>query len=203
MIASSDGPRKDLTVWFTGLSGSGKTTLSRSAYGVLVARGFRVELLDGDDLRKLLNRDFGFIRRDCDENVHRIGFVADLLARNGILVLVSAIAPYRDAREEVRRKIDNFMEVHVNAPLEVCEKRDPSGLYRRARAGEIQGFTGIHDPYEAPLKPELRCDTHEETVERSTDKVIAAITLCARMDAPDHFLDGWSNCRYLSAPETT
>jgi len=176
MIAIPSTLREGLTVWFTGLSGSGKTTLSSSVRGVLVARGFRVELLDGDVLRKTLNRDLGFSKRDRDENVRRIGFVAHLLTRNGILVLVSAIAPYRDTREEVRCRIGNFMEVHVNAPLEVCEKRDPKGLYRRVRAGEIHGFTGIHDPYEEPLKPEVRCDTHQETVERSTEKVVEAAT---------------------------
>ena len=184
MIVTPNGFRKGLTVWFTGLSGSGKTTLSSSVHDVLLARGFRVELLDGDDLRNHLNRDLGFSRRDRDENVRRIGFVAELLARNGILVLVSAIAPYRNAREEVRRRIGNFMEVHVNAPLEVCEKRDPKGLYRRARAGEIQGFTGIHDPYEAPLDPEVRCNTHQESVQRSTDKMIAAITKYLGSSAP-------------------
>jgi adenylylsulfate kinase len=167
--------RTGLTVWFTGLSGSGKTTICESVQTELLARGFRVEMLDGDLLRKHLNSDLGFTKRDRDENIRRIGFVAELLARHGVVVLVAAISPYRAVREEVRQKIGCFLEVYVNAPLTVCEERDQKGLYRKARAGEIQSFTGIDDPYEPPMAPDVRCDTNLETVKASTDKVIAAV----------------------------
>jgi adenylyl-sulfate kinase len=132
-------------------------------------------MLDGDALRKHLNSDLGFSKRDRDENIRRIGFVAHLLTRNGVAVLVSAISPYRRIRDEVRGTIRSFLEVYVNAPLEVCEKRDPKGLYKRARAGEIPGFTGVDDPYEPPVSPELRCDTHQESIKACADKVVAAI----------------------------
>ncbi len=174
---SADGPPRQhgLTVWFTGLSGAGKTTICRSVFTELLAQGLRVELLDGDDLRRHLNSDLGFSREDREENVRRIGFVARLLARNGVIALVAAISPYRAVRDEVRRTVGNFIEVHVNAPLSVCEERDPKGLYRKARAGEIKDFTGIDDPYEAPLTPEVRCDTDQETLRASTDKVVSAV----------------------------
>jgi bifunctional enzyme CysN/CysC len=166
---------KGLTVWFTGLSGAGKTTICNAVHTELLARGIRAEMLDGDAVRKHLNSDLGFSRKDRDENVRRIGFVAQLLTRNGVVVLVSAISPYRAVRDEVRNTIHNFLEVHVNAPLDVCEGRDPKGLYKKARAGEISGFTGIDDPYEAPLTPDLRCDTDQESIKASADKVVATI----------------------------
>lgn len=164
-----------LTVWLTGLSGSGKTTICKAVYTEMLARGFRVEMLDGDVLRKHLNRDLGFNKRDREENIHRISFVASLLTRNGILVLVSAISPYRAGRDEARRMIRNFLEAHIAAPLSVCEARDPKGLYRRARAGELELFTGIDDPYEPPVTPEILCETDRESVKESTDKVVDAI----------------------------
>src|ERR1051326_8459428 len=144
-----------LTIWFTGLSSSGKTTLSRAVYDHLVARYQRVELLDGDDIRQHLCRDLGFSKPDRDENIRRIGFVAELLTRNGVIAIVAAISPYRAARDAVRRGIGRFVEVFVNAPLDTCEQRDTKGLYRLARSGALRGFTGVDDPYEPPLRPEV------------------------------------------------
>lgn len=172
-IAGLNSP--GLIVWFTGLSGAGKTTLCSSVSTELLARGFKVEVLDGDSVRKNLNSDLGFSQQDRDENVRRIGFVAELLARHGVIVLVAAISPYRAVREELRRAIPNFMEVYVNAPLAICEQRDPKGLYRRARKKEIIGFTGVDDPYEAPLAPNVECTTDRETVRSSTNKVISTV----------------------------
>lgn len=161
------------TIWFTGLSGAGKTTISVKVAKLLKERGHKVELLDGDVVRQNLTKDLGFSRSDRDENIRRIGFVAELLTRNGVVVLVSAISPYRDARQEVREKIGtSFIEVYVNAPLAACEARDVKGLYKRARQGEIKFFTGIDDPYEPPLKPEVECLTSQENIEESVEKVI-------------------------------
>jgi adenylylsulfate kinase len=161
-----------LTIWFTGLSGAGKTTLNNAVRERLQAVGYAVESLDGDVLRQNLWKDLGFSKPDRDENVRRIGFVAHLLSRNGIIVLVSAISPYRAVRDEVRCRIGNFVEVFVNAPLDVCEQRDRKGLYRKARAGQLLGFTGIDDPYEPPLHPEIECHTDRETVTESVDKIM-------------------------------
>jgi len=169
---------RGVAVWFTGLSGAGKTTLSRWVAEQLRTNGRRVEILDGDEVRRTLTRGLGFSKEDRDENIRRIGYVAHLLARNGVIVLVAVISPYRAVREEVRRLIGDFIEVYVNAPLEVCEQRDQKGLYRKARAGELKGFTGIDDPYEPPLAPEVECRTDLETVEESGAKVLAA--LCER-----------------------
>jgi len=168
-------PHRGLTVWFTGLSASGKTTLCRAVYERLAARGCRLELLDGDTVRKHLSKGLGFSREDRNENIRRIGFVAGLLTRNGVIALAAAISPYRAVRDEVRASIGGFIEVYVNAPLEVCEARDPKGLYRQARAGELPAFTGIDDPYEPPLDPEVECRTDRETLEDCTAKVLAAI----------------------------
>jgi bifunctional enzyme CysN/CysC len=164
-----------LTVWLTGLSGSGKSSIARAVHTELLSQGIRAELLDSDDLRRTLNSDLGFSKRDRDENVRRIGFIATLLARNGIVALVSAISPYRSTREEVRQLTRAFLEVFVDAPLEICEQRDPKGLYKQARAGEIQGFTGIDDPYEKPLQPDVHCFTDKENLRLSTDKVLSAV----------------------------
>jgi bifunctional enzyme CysN/CysC len=166
---------KGLTVWLTGLSSAGKTTLSRAVHERLWARGYRVELVDGDEVRRYISRDLGFSKEDRDENIRRIGFLAELLTRNGVIAIVSAISPYRSVRQEVRSRIPNFLEVYVNAPLSVCETRDPKGLYRRARAGEIPGFTGIDDPYEPPESPDVECRTDQETVVESADKIIQSI----------------------------
>ncbi len=167
--------RHGLTVWFTGLSSAGKTTLSREVGSQLMARGLRVEILDGDEVRRSLCHELGFSKEDRDENIRRVGYVAELLTRNGVVVLVSAISPYRATREEVRQRIGRFIEVYVNAPLETCELRDIKGLYKRARAGELRGMTGVDDPYEAPLQPQVECRTNQETLEDSVEKVLLAI----------------------------
>ncbi len=173
--AARNGESQRIIVWITGLSGSGKTTICNAVHTELLARGIRVEMLDGDIIRKHLSRDLGFSKAERDENIRRIGFVAHLLTRNGVVALVSAISPYRAIRDEIRATMGRFLEVFVNAPLEVCERRDPKGLYKRARAGEFPGFTGIDDPYEAPLSPEVECRTDLESEKESVDKVLMAI----------------------------
>jgi adenylylsulfate kinase len=167
--------QRGVTVWLTGLSGAGKTTITQALAEKLRGEGYSLEILDGDIVRENLTKGLGFSKVDRDENIRRIGFVAHLLTRNGVIVLVSAISPYREIREEVRDRIGNFIEVHVSAPLEVCEQRDVKGLYKRARAGEIKSFTGIDDPYEAPLNPDVNCQTHLETLEESVAKVVEAM----------------------------
>ena len=176
----SAGPRAEqgqhgLTVWFTGLSGAGKTTICKSAHGDLRRRGYRVEMLDADVVRKQFWPDLGFSKADRDENVRRIGSLAHLLTRNGIIALVAAISPYRAVRNDVRQQIGRFVEVHVDAPLHVCEARDPKGLYKKARAGDLRGFTGIDDPYEGPLAPEIRCATDRDSVNACRDQVVRAV----------------------------
>lgn len=167
--------QRGLTVWFTGLSGAGKTTISQAVYQNLIEQGLRVEHLDGDLVRQSLTKGLGFSEHDRIENIRRIGFVAHLLTRNDVIVLVSAISPYRTARQAVRQQIGSFVEVFVDAPLSVCEQRDVKGLYQKARNGEIQRFTGIDDPYEAPLNPEIICSTATESIEQSVAKVMNAI----------------------------
>jgi len=167
--------QQGLTVWFTGLSGAGKTTICQSVHAELLTLGYRAEMLDADVIRKQLCPDLGFSKVDRDENIRRIGFLAQLLTRNGIIALVAAISPYRAARDQVRNTICRFLEVHVDAPLHVCEERDPKGLYRRARSGDLHGFTGIDDPYEAPLAPEIRCATDQDTVNTCRDQVVSAV----------------------------
>ncbi|MCG9884420.1 MAG: adenylyl-sulfate kinase [Cyanobacteria bacterium] len=163
-------------LWLTGLSGAGKTTLAQALMQRLRDRGAPVEVLDGDIIRQNLTKGLGFSKADRDENIRRIGFVAQLLARNGAIVIVSAISPYREIRDEVRAKIgDPFIEIYVNAPLATCESRDVKGLYQKARAGEIRGFTGIDDPYEAPLNPEVECRTDQETLEESLERVLGLL----------------------------
>lgn len=168
--------KRGVTLWFTGLSGAGKSTISRGVDKELRERGCQVELLDGDVVRQNLTKDLGFSKEDRDENIRRIGFVAHLLTRNNVIVLVSAISPYREVREEVRQRIGDFVEVYVNAPLAVCEERDVKGLYKKARAGQIPHFTGIDDPYEPPLNPTLECRTDLESLEESVNKVLQTLT---------------------------
>ncbi|UXE60844.1 MAG: adenylyl-sulfate kinase [Woronichinia naegeliana WA131] len=163
--------QRGVTIWLTGLSGAGKTTITQALEQKLLAGGYDIEVLDGDVVRTNLTKGLGFSKADRDENIRRIGFVANLLTRHGVIVLVSAISPYREIREEVKQKIGNFVEVFVNAPLNVCEERDVKGLYQQARKGEIKGFTGIDDPYEAPLNPEVECRTDLEELEESVAKV--------------------------------
>jgi adenylylsulfate kinase len=166
---------KGVTLWFTGLSGAGKTTISQAVAAELQARARNVEVLDGDIVRQNLSKGLGFSKEDRDTNVRRIGFVANLLSRNGVVAITAAISPYRAIRDEIRGHAASFVEVYVKAPLEVCEERDVKGLYAKARAGEIKGFTGIDDPYEAPTNPEIVCETHLETVTESVAKVLAAL----------------------------
>lgn len=163
---------RGVTVWFTGLSGAGKTTISDRVEKYLKDNQCKFERLDGDIVRENLTKGLGFSKEDRDINIRRIGFVAHLLTRNGVIVLVSAISPYRAVREEVKEQIGDFVEVFVNAPLAECEKRDVKGLYKKARAGEIKQFTGISDPYEPPENPDLECRTDLETLEESVNKVL-------------------------------
>jgi adenylylsulfate kinase len=165
--------QRGLTLWLTGLSGAGKTTISDALEIVLRERGCKLERLDGDIVRENLTKGLGFSKADRDTNIRRIGFVSHLLTRNGVIALVSAISPYRDIRQEVRETIGDFVEVYINAPLNVCESRDVKGLYARARAGEIKHFTGIDDPYEAPINPDIECRTDLESVEESVAKILA------------------------------
>jgi len=176
--------QKGMTLWFTGLSGAGKTTISQAVENELTAQGYKVEVLDGDVVRENLTKGLGFSKADRDENIRRIGFVAQLLTRNGVIVIVSAISPYRNIRDEVRNRIGDFVEVYVNAPLAVCEKRDVKGLYKRARSGEIKSFTGIDDPYEPPMNPEVECRTDQETLQESVSKVMNQVQ--ERVHLNDH-----------------
>lgn len=165
---------KGLTLWFTGLSGSGKSTLAQYLTPMLREMGHRVEVLDGDEVRENLSKGLGFSKEDRDTNIRRIGYVANMLARNGVISITAAISPYTAIRREVRERAQApFVEVYVRCPLEVVEERDTKGLYKKARAGIIKNFTGISDPYEEPEAPEVVVDTAAETIEQSAAKVIA------------------------------
>jgi adenylyl-sulfate kinase len=159
-------------LWLTGLSGAGKSTVAAKLAPALAERGHRVELLDGDEVRTNLGQGLGFSRADRDTNIARIGYVAGKLARHGVAVLVAAISPYRQARDQVRASVEVFVEVHVAAPLGICAERDPKGLYAKALAGEITHFTGISDPYEPPQAPEIVLPTDTQTVDDSTHQVL-------------------------------
>jgi len=164
--------QKGFTVWFTGLSGAGKTALALILEDELQARDLKVERLDGDIVRRHLTRDLGFSKEDRDKNIERVTFVAKLLTRNGVAVLCSFISPYRDVRADSRAEIGNFVEVYCKCPLEVLIQRDVKGLYKKALAGEISNFTGVSDPYEEPLNPEVVCETDKETIGESVAKII-------------------------------
>jgi len=179
--AINPGEPAGLVVWLTGLSSAGKTTIAEAVRARLVERRFKVELLDGDRVRKALSSDLGFTRADRDENVRRIGFVASLLARNGVLVIVAAISPFRAARNDALKTCGNSIEVYVNAPVSVCEQRDVKGLYHRARRGEIAHVSGVDLPYEAPANPYVECRTAQESIIESVAKVLRAIE--GRLDA--------------------
>ncbi len=159
--------------WFTGLSGSGKTTTARQVTEELKSLGRRVEMLDGDELRETICKGLGFSREERFENIKRIAYVAKLLSRNGVTVLVSAITPYREMREYLRQEVPCFIEVYVRCPLEECERRDVKGLYAKARRGEIARFTGVSDPYEEPVTPEITIETHTATVQQNRDKIVS------------------------------
>ncbi|MET9647138.1 adenylyl-sulfate kinase [Streptomyces syringium] len=168
------------TVWLTGLPSAGKTTIAYALAGRLRAEGHRVEVLDGDEIREFLSAGLGFSRADRDTNVQRIGFVAQLLAAHGVTVLVPVIAPYADSREAVRKRHQEngtgYVEVHVATPVEVCSVRDVKGLYAKQAAGEISGLTGVDDPYEAPLEPDLRIEAHRSGVRESAAELHALLT---------------------------
>ncbi|BAY20949.1 adenylyl-sulfate kinase [Calothrix sp. NIES-2100] len=159
-------------LWLTGLSGAGKTTIAVAVAEELQKRNYPTELLDGDIVRTHLSQGLGFSKQDRDINVRRIGFVANLLSRNGIIAIASAISPYRQVREELKQTTHNFIEIYIDAPLAVCEARDVKGLYAKAKAGEIKNFTGISDPYEAPINPDIICQTDKFTVEECVNQVL-------------------------------
>jgi adenylylsulfate kinase len=163
------------TLWFTGLSGSGKSTLANLVANELRERGHRVEILDGDEVRQNLSKGLGFSKEDRDTNIRRIGWVCHLLARNGVIAISAAISPYRAIRDEVRRSHDRFFEVFVKCPLDVLVERDVKGLYKKAIAGEIKGFTGVSDPYEEPLSAELVVDSSTESIDESLAKLLGRL----------------------------
>ena len=170
---------RGFTVWLTGLSGAGKTTVAQSIVHELRATDFNIELLDGDEVRTNLSKGLGFSKEDRDTNIRRIGYVSRLLSRNGVGVIASAISPYREVRDEVRQSITSdgseFIEVYVQCPIEVLVERDVKGLYKKALAGEIKEFTGVSDPYEEPLDPEVIVKTDSESIEESANRIIAAL----------------------------
>jgi len=167
---------KGFTLWFTGLSGAGKSTLSAPIADRLRTLGHRVEVLDGDIVRTNLSKGLGFSKEDRDTNIRRIGFVADLLSRNGVVAITAAISPYRAIRDEIRHQVTGngagFVEVYVKCPIDVLAERDVKGLYKKAIAGEIKNFTGVSDPYEEPLAPEVTVESDKETVDASVAKII-------------------------------
>lgn len=160
------------TLWFTGLSGAGKTTVSRVIEQELRARGMKVEVLDGDVVRENLSKGLGFSKEDRDTNIRRIGWVCEVLSRNGVVAIAAAISPYREIRDEIRGKVNHFVEVYAECPIPVLAERDVKGLYKKALAGEIKNFTGVSDPYEAPLNPEVVYHSDTETVQESAQKIL-------------------------------
>ena len=172
MTKGSDVESRGFTIWFTGLPCSGKSSVSSLLYEQLRAQGLKVELLDGDVVRQNLTKGLGFSKEDRDENIRRIGFVCHLLSRNGAVAIAAAISPYREIREEVRGLIGRFVEIYAKCPLEICIQRDVKGMYKKALKGELSQFTGISDPYEQPLSPEVTIETDRETPEESAAKII-------------------------------
>jgi adenylylsulfate kinase len=168
--------QKGFTIWFTGLSGAGKSTLAEMLFHELRRRDMRVELLDGDIVRTNLSKGLGFSKEDRDTNILRIGFVANLLTRNGVACIVSAISPYREARGQCRAAIQEFVEIFVHATVDECAKRDVKGLYAKALAGEIKGFTGVDDPYEPPQSPEIYIDTMNQNPDQSLEQILRTLS---------------------------
>ncbi|MCH8284580.1 MAG: adenylyl-sulfate kinase [Chloroflexi bacterium] len=173
---------KGFTVWFTGLSGSGKTTLAERLHQLLKDREHKVELLDGDVVRTNLSKGLGFSKEDRDTNIRRIGFVCELLTRNGVVAIAAAISPYREIRDEVRAKVGNFVEVFCSCPIDVLTERDVKGLYAKALKGEIKNFTGVSDTYEEPLTPEVVVETDKETIEESLGKIVNRLEAFGYLD---------------------
>ena len=174
--------QKGFTVWFTGLSGSGKSTIAEMLYHEFQARGLKTEILDGDEVRKNLSKGLGFSKEDRDTNILRIGFVANLLTRNGVATICCPISPYKETRDACREQIGEFVEVYVHATVEeLAQNRDPKGLYKKALAGEITGFTGVDDPYEVPENPELVLDTMIESPEESLQNVLTKLKELGRI----------------------
>ncbi|MGD2142680.1 MAG: adenylyl-sulfate kinase, partial [Candidatus Bathyarchaeota archaeon] len=158
--------------WFTGIPCSGKTTIADKVAEVLKEKGYRVERLDGDIVRKNLTSDLGFSKEDRNENIKRVTFVAKLLTRNGVAVLATFVSPYKERRAKTRKEIGNYVEIYTRCPVEICIERDIKGMYKKALSGEIKNFTGIDDPYEEPENPELVLDTHKESIDESVERVL-------------------------------
>jgi adenylyl-sulfate kinase len=185
------GDPSGFTVWFTGLSGSGKSTIAEMLFHEFQARGLKTEILDGDVVRQNLSKGLGFSKEDRDLNIRRIGFVANLLTRNGVATICCPISPYKETRDAVRAEIGRFVEVYVNATVEeIAANRDPKGLYKKALAGEITGFTGVDDPYEAPEDPEIVADTMVESPEESLRTVLGALKKLGYLDSDEVMIEG-------------
>ena len=165
--------QKGFTLWFTGLSGVGKSTLSGHAANELRRRGLKVEILDGDEVRTNLSKGLGFSKEDRDTNIKRIGYVCKLLSRNEVVAISAAISPYREVRDYNREQIGNFIEIYVKCSIEELTRRDVKGLYKKALAGEIKNFTGVSDPYEPPLNPEITVDSEQESEQESLQRILA------------------------------
>jgi adenylyl-sulfate kinase len=182
---------KGFTVWFTGLSGAGKSTIAEMLYHELKARGMKTEILDGDEVRKNLSKGLGFSKEDRDTNILRIGFVANLLTRNGVATICCPISPYKETRDACREQIGEFVEVYVHATVEeIAAHRDPKGLYKKALAGEITGFTGVDDPYEVPEHPELVIDTESEGPQSSLQHVLDTLAARGYLDDASAMIEG-------------
>ncbi|HET7236608.1 MAG TPA: adenylyl-sulfate kinase [Actinomycetota bacterium] len=183
--------QRGFTVWFTGLSGSGKSTVAEMLYHEFQARGMKTEILDGDVVRQNLSKGLGFSKEDRDTNILRIGFVAELLTRNGVATICCPISPYKETRDANRKLIGEFVEIYVHATLEeLAENRDPKGLYKKAMAGEITGFTGVDDPYEVPEHPELVVDTMVQTPEESLQAVLTRLVELGYLESDEIMVEG-------------
>jgi len=190
-VSNQPRDQKGFTVWFTGLSGSGKSTIAEMLYHEFQARGMKTEILDGDVVRTNLSKGLGFSKEDRDTNIMRIGFVANLLTRNGVAAICCPISPYKETRDANRELIGEFVEVYVHATVEeLAENRDPKGLYKKALAGEITGFTGVDDPYEVPENPELVVDTMTESPEESLQHVLTALVKLGHLDTDEVMIEG-------------